>query len=189
MPLLQIGGLTGLHTNFSVAFALTSMEDEDSFFWALSQLKEMSEYHNIPSPLVIVSDYDKAFKNAAQKVFETSQQQLCVWHILKNVVHNIKQKWEGALGDFAGGISENPRISGVSHHDDKGNPNEEDCHIQAAIDRSLSAQEKIAKTTVSADLTPDLVLQDFRAILNANSESEFRENWEDFQSRYETQEG
>ena len=142
MPLLQIGGLTGLHTNFSAAFALTSMEDEDSFFWALSQLKEMSEYHNFPSPLVIMSDYDKAFKNAAQKVFETSQQQLCVWHILKNVVHNIKQKWEGALGDFAGGISENSRISGVSHYDDESNPNEEGSYIQVTIDRSLSPKKK-----------------------------------------------
>ena len=149
----------------------------------------MSEYHNIPSPLVIVSDYDKAFENAAQKVFETSQQQLCVWHILKNVVHNIKQKWERALGDFAGGISENSRISGVSHYDGESNPNEEDSHIQAAIDRSLSAQEKIAKATVSADLTPDLMLHDFRAVLYANSEPEFWENWEDFQSRYKTQEG
>ena len=189
MPLLQIGGLTGLHTNFSVAFALTSAEDEDSFLWALSQLREMAEHHNIPSSLVIVSDYDKAFKNAARKVFETSQQQLCVWHILKNVVHNIKQKWEGPLGDFAGGINENSRISGVSHYDDESNPNEEDSHIQAAIDRSLSAQEKTARATISADLTPEMMLEDFRAILYADDEPEFRKNWEDFQSRYKIQEG
>ena len=184
----QIGGLTGLHTNLSVAFALISAEDEDSFFWALSQLKEMAEHHSIPFPLVIMSNYDKAFKNAARKVFEASQQ-LCVWHILKNVIHNIKQNWEGTLGDFAGGMNENSRISGVCHDDDESNPNEEDSHIQTAIDKSLSAQEKIAKTTFSEDLTPDVMLQDFRAVLYANDEPEFRENWKDFQSRYETQDG
>ena len=189
MPLLQIGGLTGLHTNFSVAFALTSMEDEDSFSWALLQLKEMAQYHSIPTPLVIISDYDKAFKNAARKIFETSQQQLCIWHILKNVVHNIKQKWEGVLGDFAGGISENSRISGVSYCDKESDPNEEDPHIQAAIDRSFSAQEKTAKTIVSADLTPDTMLQDFRTILYANEEPEFWEKWKDFQSQYQNQKG
>ena len=105
MPLLQIGGITGLHTNFSVAFALSSGEDEDSFFWSLSQLVGLAEQHNIASPLVIMSDFDKAFKNAARRAFETSQQQLCVWHILKNIVHNIKQKWKALLAILPGGFT------------------------------------------------------------------------------------
>ena len=100
----------------------------------------MAEDYSIPFPLVIMSDYDKAFKNAARKVFEASQQ-LCVWHILKNVIHNIKQKWDGALGDFAGRMNENYHISDVCHDDDESNPNEKDSHIQTAIDESLSTRE------------------------------------------------
>ena len=42
MPLMQIGGITGLHTNFSIGFALTSREDEETFSWTLSN---NMEYH------------------------------------------------------------------------------------------------------------------------------------------------
>ena len=114
MPLLQISGITALHSNFSVAFALSSQEDEDSFVWSLRCLDEVACNNNVSPPMTIMSDFDKGFKNAAAEVFPDAQQQLCIWHIMKNVFHNITQKWVGPLGSFAGGVCENARIQGTN---------------------------------------------------------------------------
>ena len=194
MPLMQIGGITGLHTNFSIGFALTSREDEDTFCWTLLQLKELADQYEIPSPLVLISDYDRAFKNAASNVFGSSQQQLCVWHILKNVVHNIKQKWEGALGDFAGGITENARISGPSTSSspvalndliDDENTNDEDPQVQAIIEKSLNT----TRSTENADVGPHELLQAFRSMLYADSAQRFEEAWEALKEKFGIQRG
>jgi hypothetical protein len=127
MPLLQMGGVTGLHTNFAVAFALLSDETEESFSWALDRLahtaqnvwdSEAEKYvpreHQISFPLTIMSDYDTAFKNAAKRVFPIAQQQLCIWHVMKNVVYNVRRLWDGVLGSFAGG-----RRAGPGDEDDR----------------------------------------------------------------------
>lgn len=59
--------------------------DEDTIGWCFE-------------PSVMISDFDKAFKRAARASFpDTVKHQLCVWHILKNVAHNIKKKWHGTL--------------------------------------------------------------------------------------------
>ena len=195
MPLMQIGGITGLHTNFSIGFALTSREDEDTFCWTLSQLKELAEHHEIPSPLVIISDYDRAFKNAACSVFGSSQQQLCVWHILKNVVHNIKQKWEGPLGDFAGGIAQNARISGSStfsntlatsdDSDNDENTNEEDPGVQALVEKSLH----ITNSAENTEISPNGLLQSFRSMVYVDSVQGFEDAWKTLKEKFGTQTG
>ena len=97
MPLLNISGITGLHTNFPVAFVLTSDETEAFFLWSLNQLAFVAKNEGItievedggdkvkrsrwgprnpeiPSPLTVMSDYDRAFKNAAKGVFKEAQQ-------------------------------------------------------------------------------------------------------------------
>ncbi|KAG5807751.1 hypothetical protein H9Q74_001052 [Fusarium xylarioides] len=63
MPLLQITGLTALHTNFSVAFGVAAKEDEEAFMWLLEQLDNVRQHHKIP---------DDAFKAAVRRVFYTS---------------------------------------------------------------------------------------------------------------------
>ncbi|KAG5747772.1 hypothetical protein H9Q70_009557 [Fusarium xylarioides] len=93
MPLLQITRITALHTNFSVAFGVAAKEDEEAFTWLLEQLDNVRQQHQIPHPRVIVSDFDDAFKSAVRRVFYTSQQQLCLWHMKKNVNLHISQKW------------------------------------------------------------------------------------------------
>ena len=99
MPLLEGTGITNVGGNFTFFFALVSYEDATSFAWALGQYKNILQENNIPDPEVILSDFDTAFKNAADVVFPDVQQQLCLWHNLKNVVLHIKKKWNGTLGD------------------------------------------------------------------------------------------
>ncbi|KAM4062424.1 MULE transposase [Hirsutella rhossiliensis] len=99
MPLLQIIGTTGLHKSYSVAFGIASKEDEGAFNWILSHLYDTGRRASIPAPGVVITGFDKALKNALSSVFPFTQQQLCVWHMMKNVILHIKKKWVGSLED------------------------------------------------------------------------------------------
>lgn len=111
MPLLQATGMTPIGSNYSCIFALISDEREEAFRWVLQRFLELLDAHDIPHPHVILSDLDRAFKNAALDTFnnDRTKQQICLWHLMKNVVHNVKKKWNGSLdgtivGEYGGGV-------------------------------------------------------------------------------------
>ena len=93
MPLLNVTGVNALHSNFNVAFGLAGGEKEEDFAWHLQCLQALREEHEIPEPSVILSDFCQAFKSAADKAFKNTRQQLCLWHIMKNVNHHLQSKW------------------------------------------------------------------------------------------------
>jgi len=97
MPLFQATGITCLGTSFQAFYCLVSDETEASYTWVLDQYRELIREYSIPDPFVIITDFDQGLKNAAKNCFPNTQQQICVWHIMKNVVHNIKKKWNGPL--------------------------------------------------------------------------------------------
>jgi hypothetical protein len=95
MPLLNITGVNALHENFNVAFGLSGKEEEGDFTWLLENMDTLRRDpdYNIDKPSVILSDFCKGFKKAARVVFTGVPQQLCVWHIMKNVNHHVNKKW------------------------------------------------------------------------------------------------
>lgn len=99
MPLLQITGTTAFHSNFSVGFGLVSHEATAAFTWLATHLKLAADEARISMPDVIITDYDLPLKNALREAFPAVQQQPCLWHIMKNVILNIKRKWNGSLDD------------------------------------------------------------------------------------------
>ena len=86
-----------MHTSFNVAFGLLTKEDEASYEWVLTQLHRAATQAGINMPQVIITDFDLALKKGLSTVFPGAQQQLCVWHIMKNVILHIKRKWQGPL--------------------------------------------------------------------------------------------
>lgn len=80
-----------------MAWAVIDDEKESSFHWVLECLKELAENNNIPPPFVMVTDFDKALKNSTAYVYPRLQQQLRLWHIMKNVAFNVKIKWLGSI--------------------------------------------------------------------------------------------
>ena len=44
-------------------------------------------------PQVLITDFETALKNALETVFPSVSQQICLWHVQKNAVHNVKKKW------------------------------------------------------------------------------------------------
>ncbi|EAQ83084.1 predicted protein [Chaetomium globosum CBS 148.51] len=47
-----------------------------------------------PAPETTITDYDTAMKNAVQRVYPLATPQICIFHVNKNVVLNIKRKWD-----------------------------------------------------------------------------------------------
>ncbi|KAK4099180.1 hypothetical protein N658DRAFT_508831, partial [Parathielavia hyrcaniae] len=60
--------ITNLHTTFNVAFAIVNKEDEEAYTWLVERLENL-------------------------RVTETVDQQICLWHVLKNVQSEVKRKW------------------------------------------------------------------------------------------------
>jgi hypothetical protein len=99
MPLFEVTGTTCIHSTFNIAFCLVSDERELSYAFIAKELATLCQSRNIDLPNVIITDFDKALKNALAEAFPGVQQQLCTWHIMKNVIHNIKKKWVGGSLD------------------------------------------------------------------------------------------
>ena len=101
MPFFEINGITPYGSHFPAAFALISEEDGVQYTWVIQQLKGLFSYLSIDIEnklYVIVTDDDQRLKPALTAEFPTVQQQLCLWHIQKNVGKNLKEKWIGPLG-------------------------------------------------------------------------------------------
>ncbi|KAG5747742.1 hypothetical protein H9Q72_004026 [Fusarium xylarioides] len=177
MPLLQITGITSLHTNFSVAFGVAAKEDEEAFTWLLEELDKVRQLHKIDPPGVIISDFDDAFKSAARRVFSSSQQQLCLWHIMKNVKMHVRQK----RLTFAPGEA----FSNSQHQANASAPSSS----TSALPSSSATLSITRKTRVNRRFedNPDGVITAFQEMTAAASEAEFNELWgilqRDFSSR------
>ena len=69
IPLFQINGITEVHTTFNISFCLLHGERQANFGWALRNLRALAVEESIPDPFIVMSNYNKAFKNAASSVF------------------------------------------------------------------------------------------------------------------------
>ena len=92
MPLLNVTGITNIGTTFNIGFALVSREDEDAYRFAVSALDTARSLAGIPTPYTIITDFEIALKNALSTVFPEISQQICLWHVSKNVIHEVKKR-------------------------------------------------------------------------------------------------
>ncbi|PIA25192.1 hypothetical protein AQUCO_12300023v1 [Aquilegia coerulea] len=96
---------TSTMKTFAIAFAFLQSEKEDSFVWALENLKNVFE-SKASSVSVIVTDRDLALMNAIPKVFPGVTHLLCRFHIMKNVQAKSKKffetndEYEDFINDF-----------------------------------------------------------------------------------------
>ena len=63
----------------------------------MSQFEALCWLSGIARPHVIITDFDRALKNALSEQFLHVQWQLCIFHMNKNVVANIKVKCVGCI--------------------------------------------------------------------------------------------
>ena len=116
---------------------------------------------------------DITFKNAASGVFG-SQQQLCLWHVGKNVVYNIQRKWRDPDNNQAQPSTE------VQDEDDFA------IEFEGEIDEfrvPLSATATIDSTTHAG------CIKAWKACVHAPTKLEFDHAWEGFQKSFANQHG
>ena len=95
MPLLNIGGSTGMNTTIQLALVFMKSETESDYVWALLALREIfGEEDPSVYPRVIVTDKERALISASHNVFPQISLILCRWHIGKNVLKACKKHFE-----------------------------------------------------------------------------------------------
>jgi hypothetical protein len=81
MPLLNIVGVTSMHTTFYICFCFLIQETETDYTWAMQQLRDILVTDGFHLPFVIVTDRELALMNSIRKVFPTVYNLLCTWHV------------------------------------------------------------------------------------------------------------
>lgn len=105
LPLLEVVGVTSTDLTFSVAFVYVEDELEENYIWAMEKLKCLISSDTLPR--VIVTERDFALMNAVQRVFPSTTNLLCRWHISKDVLGNCKkfferkEKWEAFMSAWS----------------------------------------------------------------------------------------
>ena len=205
------------HTNFSVTFALALKEDTEAYTWIAKQLQETATKARVHEPLTIITDFDQALKNALSVIFPHSQQQICTWHILKNVILNIKKKWVGTLEgcDIMGDKTDKdgrrnataaidaqeyvqPLSDEAQDIEDEDNPQQqqieaalEDAMASAsqAIDMEFSPRRPYPQTRRTFEATADGIRDAWLSVMRATTEQTFKDQWDILQAEFPEQQG
>ncbi len=96
MPFFSCTGQTGTGSVFNRAFGLTLDETYESCLWLVNCLAELREMIGVPRPGVVITDFDDGIKKALKVAFPGAQQQICIFHINKNITGNIPRLWKNS---------------------------------------------------------------------------------------------
>lgn len=204
LPLMQFNGVTGLHTTFNIGFALLKDEKTESFEWALGQLMSLGTREQVERPFVFISDKDDALRSAARNLYPVDVKlQLCVWHVMKNIVYHIRRRWNGTLANTSladlrpvndEGADETTRenqennnvaLRLLDERDRSARHGEGDRNITLQPISRLNHSDRTRKWENSAD---GLLLA-WKATVYADTEGEFWNNWEAIKREFQNQQG
>ena len=93
-PLFQVTGQTCLKPVYNAAFGLIDNERREGFQFLAEGIRQLTARHEIQSPDVIITDFDKQMKAELESQYPDSQQQLCIHRINSNVLLNAKRRWK-----------------------------------------------------------------------------------------------
>ena len=98
MPCVLFTTTTPVQTHMIVAAACIGEEDGASYLWLLEKLKEIMAKHSISVDEVhtVLTDNQRALKGALSTALPGARQQLCWWHIYKNVQDHVQKHWPKA---------------------------------------------------------------------------------------------
>ncbi len=92
MPLAIGTGVTALNTSFYAGMCFLKSENQEDYEWLIATYKELYKELDIPLPGVWLSDDEANIPKAINKeISPTAIHLLCVWHIEKNVVDNLRK--------------------------------------------------------------------------------------------------
>jgi hypothetical protein len=180
MSFLSMNGFTALDMFFNVGFALLGGNEISDYIYILQALADIMHAHDIQLKdqlHVCITDDDSSLKPALDKVFPDSQQQICIWHIQKNAMKNVKEKWVPIPGSLDLHMQTNLRslVDVESNNDaDRANP---------------SGAERLSSQTVQVDHTQDGLLKMWTQVIHAPTEQEYEARWAELKAKFHEQEG
>ena len=92
--LFEVTGVTDHNSLANFAFGLMSGEKEPDFQQLCTQLDLFRCQLDIPVPNVVITDMEKALKNAIETIWPQTQQQICLFHINQKVHARIRSQFE-----------------------------------------------------------------------------------------------
>lgn len=203
-PFFEVAGVTGMNTTFNVAYAMIPDECDPAILWVMEQLEELRIHIGVPQPpYVTITDFQSQTKTALSEVWgpgrtdpewRGTQQQLCIWHIMKNVRQGVNERYTGKPKAFRamtidsllsphGVVSAGPMMSeetAVAYETDEPQldpdkySEEEAAHI---LDRHFAGK-------VPIDIDPNGVLTLWRHIAHTPSKERCQSLWEDLEQTF-----
>ena len=85
-PLVLFSGVNHHRNTVVFGCALVADETEDTYKWVLTALLEIMKGKQ---PLSVITDSDKAMRNAIKCVLPTARHRLCAWHLERNATTNV----------------------------------------------------------------------------------------------------
>ena len=73
-------------------------ETEDDYLWEITQLRDLVQTLNRSNAMVFVMGRKIALMNAIKRVFPAAYNLLCIWHINKNVLVNLRKQFATSEG-------------------------------------------------------------------------------------------
>ncbi len=93
MPLFHIMGVSPTHQSLSLCFCFMQKETKDDYIWALQETKKCLCLQE-SNPTAIITDRELSLMNALTEVFPDSKNLICIWHIEKNLLSNVKKHFD-----------------------------------------------------------------------------------------------
>lgn len=93
-PLFVVIGSTNCNTTFNAAFGLIDTERKVGFDFLFQAVEALRTKINAQQPKVTITDRDDRMKAALTEVWPFVEQQLCIYHVIKNVKTNLYKKWK-----------------------------------------------------------------------------------------------
>ena len=93
MPLLNVTGITNIGTTFNIGFGFVTAEDEEAYELVIRGLEHARDSEGIAKPSVLLTDFETGLKKALRTIYPDINQQICLWHVQKNIAHEVKKKW------------------------------------------------------------------------------------------------
>ncbi|SAM03616.1 hypothetical protein [Absidia glauca] len=101
MPLLEVVGITGSWKTFFCCFVFLAAETQHDYEWAMQAISTKL-YDGLSPPITIATDRDPGLMGAIGRIFPTTNNIICLWHIDKNIVSNCRRDFNGDEEDWAG---------------------------------------------------------------------------------------
>ncbi|EAQ84699.1 hypothetical protein CHGG_08713 [Chaetomium globosum CBS 148.51] len=166
LPLFQATGQTCLGTVFNAAFGLVDNERLEGFQFLADGIRQFAIQHNIRLPDTILTDFGDQMKQALNEQFPESQQQICIHHIISNVLLEAKQKW------IRGGTDDGSDQESATE-------NAQDRTILAASDRAMVRDSGPSQSSEPIPHTYQGVVMLWKLVMFAETEAEHDRLWAD----------